>query len=78
MFLKEGLLFQARNQIEREISIMKLVDHEHCVKLFNVFNSSNQVYLVLEIMTGGELFDRIISKVSVLSVQRFAQETVLN
>ncbi len=57
-------MFQAKNQIEREISIMKLVDHEHCVKLFNVYNSSNQVYLVLEMMSGGELFDRIISKVS--------------
>jgi serine/threonine protein kinase len=59
------MLFQVKTQIEREISIMKLIDHEHCVKLYNVFNSSNHVYLVLEIMTGGELFDRIIEKVSV-------------
>ena len=64
--LSDGLnkdLIQAKSQIEREISIMKLIDHEHCVKLFNMYNSSNQVYLVLEMMSGGELFDRIIAKV---------------
>ena len=58
------MLVQAKKQIEREISIMTLVDHEHCVKLYDVFNSPNHVYLVLEMMTGGELFDRIIAKVS--------------
>mmetsp|Transcript_60813 Transcript_60813/g.162658 ORF Transcript_60813/g.162658 Transcript_60813/m.162658 type:complete len:633 (-) Transcript_60813:238-2136(-) len=41
---------------------MKIIDHPHCVKLHNVFYTSTQIYLVLELMTGGELFDRIISK----------------
>ena len=49
---------------------MKLIDHEHCVKLFNIFNSSNQVYLVLEMMSGGELFDRIIAKVGPFAFQK--------
>ncbi len=57
-------VFQAMAQLEREIDIMKLIDHDHCIKLFNVFNTSTHIYLVLELMTGGELFDRIIAKVS--------------
>jgi serine/threonine protein kinase len=50
--------------VQREIEILKRIDHPHCVKLFDVFDSANQVYLVMELMTGGELFDRIIEKVS--------------
>ncbi len=48
---------------------MTLIDHERCVKLYDVFNSPNHVYLVLEMMTGGELFERIIAKVFILSVK---------
>ena len=49
--------------IEKEISIMKLLDHDHCVKLFHVFQSSTQVYVVMEMMSGGDLLDRLVSKV---------------
>ena len=32
-------------------------------KLYSVFHSTNQAYLVMELMSGGEIFDRIIEKV---------------
>jgi serine/threonine protein kinase len=54
---------QETAQIEREIEILKRIDHINCVKLYNVFHSANQVSLVMELMSGGELFDRIIEKV---------------
>ncbi len=54
---------QEKAQIDREIEILKRIDHANCVKLYNVFHSANQVYLVMELMSGGELFDRIIEKV---------------
>jgi serine/threonine protein kinase len=54
---------QETAQIEREIEILKRIDHVNCVKLYRVFYSANQIYLVMELMTGGELFDRIIEKV---------------
>lgn len=38
------------------------LDHPNCVKLFEMFESSKKVYMVLELLTGGELFDRIVSK----------------
>jgi calcium/calmodulin-dependent protein kinase I len=38
------------------------VDHPNIVKLFDVFEDLNSYSLVMELMTGGELFDTIIEK----------------
>ncbi|CEL97997.1 unnamed protein product [Vitrella brassicaformis CCMP3155] len=53
---------QVKN-IERfrtEIAIMKQLDHPNIVKLYETFEDAKNIYLVLELCTGGELFDRII------------------
>uniref|UniRef100_A0A803LV86 non-specific serine/threonine protein kinase n=1 Tax=Chenopodium quinoa TaxID=63459 RepID=A0A803LV86_CHEQI len=46
-------------QIKREISIMKLVRHPHVVRLHEVLASRTKIYIILEYITGGELFDKI-------------------
>jgi serine/threonine protein kinase len=38
---------------------MKLLKHEHVVNLIEVLASKNNIFLVLELVTGGELFDKI-------------------
>lgn len=38
---------------------MKLLKHKHVVILREVLQSSKHIYIVLELVTGGELFDRI-------------------
>jgi len=43
-----------------EIAIMKRVDHAHCIKLHDVFEDEKLVYLVQDLATGGELFDRVV------------------
>eukprot|EP00929_Paragymnodinium_shiwhaense_P073254 TRINITY_DN3728_c0_g2_i1.p1 TRINITY_DN3728_c0_g2~~TRINITY_DN3728_c0_g2_i1.p1 ORF type:complete len:594 (+),score=123.88 TRINITY_DN3728_c0_g2_i1:110-1891(+) len=43
-----------------EISIMKSLDHPNIIKLYNVFQDNRCIYLVMELCTGGELFDRIV------------------
>ncbi|KAJ8753147.1 hypothetical protein K2173_017714 [Erythroxylum novogranatense] len=48
------------DQIKREISIMKIVRHPNIVRLHEVLSSKTKVYIVLEFVTGGELFDRIV------------------
>ncbi|KAH8740112.1 calcium-dependent protein kinase [Cryptosporidium ryanae] len=50
------------NRLKREILIMKRLDHPNIIKLFEVFEDSNYLYFVMEICTGGELFDRIIKR----------------
>ncbi|KAL8497944.1 hypothetical protein ACS0TY_021336 [Phlomoides rotata] len=47
------------DQIKREISIMKIVRHPCIVKLHEVLASQSKIYIVLEFVTGGELFDKI-------------------
>ena len=45
-----------------EISIMRSLDHPNIIKLHEVYEGEYHVYLVLELLKGGELFDRIIKK----------------
>lgn len=49
------------NQIKKEISIMKMVNHKHVVSLIEVLASKAKIFIVLELVTGGELFDKIVS-----------------
>ncbi|XP_021776482.1 CBL-interacting protein kinase 32-like [Chenopodium quinoa] len=47
-------------QIRREIATMKRIKHPHVVRLYEVMGSKTKIYIVLEYVTGGELFDRIV------------------
>jgi serine/threonine protein kinase len=47
-------------QLKREIAIMKSLSHPHIVYLKEVMQTHNHIYMVLEVVKGGELFDRIV------------------
>jgi BR serine/threonine kinase len=49
-----------RQKIEREIALMKLIDHPHVLKLLDVLDSSHSLHLVLEYAENGELFDYMV------------------
>ncbi|VDI22346.1 BR serine/threonine kinase [Mytilus galloprovincialis] len=48
--------------VEREIAIMKLIEHPHVLGLFDVYENKKYLYLVLEHVSGGELFDYLVKK----------------
>lgn len=48
--------------LRREIKIMKKVDHPNILKLFEVFEDEDEFYLVMELVDGKELFDKIVEK----------------
>jgi calcium/calmodulin-dependent protein kinase I len=52
---KEGML-------ESELNIMKKAQHPNIVGLLDDFDTVDKLYLVLELVEGGELFDRIVNK----------------
>ena len=41
---------------------MHKVHHQHAVQLIEMYESKKKIWMVMEILTGGELFDRIVSK----------------
>lgn len=43
--------------LQRETVIMKLIDHPNIMKLHDVYDTTNHLYLILEHVQGGELFD---------------------
>ncbi|GMP71774.1 hypothetical protein CsSME_00030055 [Camellia sinensis var. sinensis] len=60
---KEKLLrHKMIDQIKREISTMKLIRHPNVIRMYEVMASKTKIYIVLEFVTGGELFDKIASK----------------
>lgn len=51
------------NKFNLEINIMSKTDHPSIIKLYEIYEDTRNIYLVMEECTGGELFDRIISRV---------------
>ncbi|KAL6763509.1 kinase-like domain-containing protein [Haematococcus lacustris] len=52
-----------REGILKEIAIMRMLeDHPNTVRLLEVFEDADSYMLVMELCTGGELFDQIIAK----------------
>ena len=70
---KSGALFACKklsklninnlNKFQREINILIKTDHPNIIKLYEVFESPNSLYLIMEECYGGELFDRILQHI---------------
>ncbi|KAH9935953.1 Pkinase-domain-containing protein [Epithele typhae] len=50
------------HSIEREIVLMKLINHPHILRLYDVWETSSELYLILEYVEGGELFDHLCAR----------------
>ncbi|OII72491.1 calcium calmodulin dependent protein kinase [Cryptosporidium ubiquitum] len=53
---------EALENFMKEINILKNLDHPNIVKLYETYQDKKNIYLVMELCSGGELFDRIISQ----------------
>jgi len=53
-------LMKNLDRFHQEVAIMKMMDHPNICKLFESFEDVRNLYLVMELCSGGELFDRII------------------
>ena len=62
IFEKKNLSKLDTEALTIEINILKTLQHSHIIKLYNVYDESKHYYLITELVVGGELFDRIVSK----------------
>ena len=53
---------EEKELMRTEISILKLVHHKNIVRLIDVFEDRAHIYIVMEMVKGGELFDRIVGR----------------
>ena len=47
-------------KIRREIQNLKLFRHPHIIKLYQVISTPTDIFMVMEYVSGGELFDYIV------------------
>jgi len=48
--------------LRREVHNLKTLDHPHILKLFEVYESKGEFFLVMELVEGKELFDKIVER----------------
>ncbi|KAF8317788.1 uncharacterized protein EI90DRAFT_3084997 [Cantharellus anzutake] len=48
--------------IRREMVVLKLIHHPHIMHMYDVYENEDELYLLLEYVEGGELFDHLVSK----------------
>ncbi|GAA6106663.1 serine/threonine-protein kinase H1-like [Tachysurus ichikawai] len=53
---------KGRDTCHVELGILQRVHHANIIRLVEVFETPHRVYLVLELATGGELLDRVVSR----------------
>ena len=64
IFYKEKILKDEsdKKRLEKEIKILKVLRHRNIVQLYNSFQTSSSIFLVMEYIKGQELFEIIIKK----------------
>lgn len=63
-------------KVRREIKILKLFMHPHIIRLYEVIDTPTDIYVIMEYVQCGELFDYIVEKGRLLedSARRFFQQ----
>ena len=49
-------------KVRREISNLKRLSHPHIIRLYQVIQTPSDIFVVIEYVSGGELFDYIVQK----------------
>merc|ERR1712224_697445 len=61
-FTVRGASRAKMEELEAECEIFLGMDHPHVARLMDVYQTTEQVVLVMEYMAGGEMFDRLVEQ----------------
>jgi 5'-AMP-activated protein kinase catalytic alpha subunit len=69
---------EMEEKVRREIKILRLFRHPHIIKLYEVVETTDDIYLVMEYVKSGELFDYIVEKGRLIEdeARRFFQQII--
>jgi 5'-AMP-activated protein kinase catalytic alpha subunit len=65
-------------KIRREIQNLKLFRHPHIIKLYQVISTPTDIFMIMEYVSGGELFDYIVKqgKLQESEARKFFQQII--
>ena len=65
-------------RVTREIDILKMIRHPNIIQLFEIIETPKQLFLIMEYVSGGELFDYIVKKQKLKEVEacKFFQQII--
>jgi len=63
-------------KIRREINILQFLSHPHVIRLYELIDTPSDIFMVMEYVQGGELFDHIVHKLRLKEeeARRFFQQ----
>eukprot|EP00727_Mastigamoeba_balamuthi_P012671 m51a1_g8026 putative protein serine threonine kinase (1159) ;mRNA; f:14879-19850 len=59
---KKALKPESAKKLYREVEIMCKLSHENIIRLIDVYESAEHVHLIMDLVRGGELFDKIVAR----------------
>ena len=56
---EESPCWRRKEETQNEAEILRKVDHPNIIKLYEIFEDKKYYYIIMEFLTGGELFEKI-------------------
>ena len=63
---KQKLKEDELEHLHHEVRVMKFMRHAHIIRLFQVVDTKTNLYLILELGSGGDMYDHIMRRAGVL------------
>ena len=59
---KKGGALLDEGKFQEEVAVLRAIDHPNILRLYEVYETTDTIYLITQLCEGGELFDRIIQR----------------
>ena len=64
-------------ELLQEVEMMKKLDHPNIIRIIETFRTANKLYIVMELCTGGELFDKLYDQPNTRFTEPVARQLML-